>query len=173
MILLETKRLIVRPVSIDSLKETFELYSDPEVMLHAYNGPKTYEETCEFVKQMIQHHEKHGFSSGNVYEKGSNLFIGRSGLIFLGLDDNQPEIEVGYILHKKFWNKGYATELATAFLEWGFKNLSVNKLVATVNPKNIKSRHVLEKIGMSYFGDIQCWGIEVAKYEIFRDFKKS
>ncbi len=52
------------------------------------------------------------------------------------MNDAQPDIEVGYILHKQFWNKGYATELATSFLAWGFQHLTVDKLIATVHPDN-------------------------------------
>ncbi len=167
MILLETKRLVVKSISMDNLKEINELYSDPEVMF--YEGVRNCEETRVFVNKMIEHHKKHNFSSGNVYEKETDLFIGRSGLVFLEMDDTQPEIELGYILHQKFWGKGYATELSMAFLEWGFKNLSVPKLVGIVRLENFKSRRVLEKIGMNYVGNIKSWGEESAKYEISKE----
>jgi [ribosomal protein S5]-alanine N-acetyltransferase len=129
-------------------------------------GAKTYEETREFMIKMVQHQEKHGFSSGNVYEKETGLFVGRAGLIYLEMNDNQPDIEVGYLLHKQFWNKGYATELTKTFLEWGFKHLSVNKLIASVRLENTGSLHVLEKAGMTYVGNVQCYGNEIGKYEI-------
>jgi len=171
MILLETKRLIVKSPSLDALEEIYALYSDPEVMRYYGGcGAKTYEETQTFMSKMISHQNKHNFSSGNVYEKESALFIGRAGLIYLEMNDDQPEIEVGYILHKQFWNKGYATELAKAFLEWGFSNLPITKLVATVHYENTGSRHVLEKIGMHYVGKLHCYNAEMAKYEILKDF---
>lgn len=172
---METKHLIVKPTSLDNFENVYSLYSDPEIMRYVGRGVKTAQETRESIEKMIQHQEKHGFSSGDIYEKETGLFVGRGGLIYLELNDNQPEIEVGYILLKKFWQKGYATELAKAFLEWGFKHLSVKKLVAVIHPENEASRRVLEKAGMYYVGRTHCWGIEVAKYEIYSsviDYKK-
>lgn len=166
MILLETKRLIVKSTSPDNLEKIYLLHSDPDVM--RYIGVKTREETHEFMVKMIQHQGKHGFSSGNVHEKETGLFVGRSGLIYLEMNDNQSDIEVGYVLHKQFWNKGYATELARAFLEWGFKHLPVSKLLATIHPENRSSRHVVEKLGMSYVGNAHYWGDEITMYEILK-----
>jgi [ribosomal protein S5]-alanine N-acetyltransferase len=172
VILLETKRLIVKPTSLDNLDNTYKLYSDPEVMRYVGRGAKTYEETCNAVKLLIAHHEKHGFSTGDVYEKETGLYVGRAGLVYLEMRDDQPDIEIGYILHKIFWNKGYGTELAKGTVEWGFNHLPVNKLIANVSPKNISSCHVLEKIGMSYVGNFPYQGklhfsdYEEARYEI-------
>ncbi len=169
MNLLETKRLIVKPTSLDNFENVYALFSDPEVMRYVGRGVRTREETQANLKKMIQHQEKHGFSVGDVYEKHTGLFVGRAGLIYLEMKDDQPDIEVGYTLHKKFWKNGYATELAKAFLDWGFNNLSVKKLVAVIRPENEGSRRVLEKSSMHYVGRINCYDTEVAKYEIFKN----
>lgn len=174
MILLETERLIVKSNSLDNLEKVHGLYSDADVMRYIGCGAKTYEGSHNAVKVMIQHEEKHGFSSGDVYEKETGLFVGRAGLVYLEMKDDQPDIEIGYILHKQFWKKGYATELAKAIIEWGFKNLPISKLVATVFLENTESRQVLEKAGMNYVGNIRyssnlhCHDHEVAKYEILK-----
>lgn len=169
MNLLETKRLIVKPTSLDNFENVYALLSDPEVMRYVGRGVKTREETQESLEKMIRHKEKHGFSFGDVYEKDTGLFVGRAGLIYLEMKDDQPDIEVGYTLHKQFWKKGYATELAKAFLDWGFKNLPVNKLVAVIRPENEESRRVLEKSAMHYVGRVNCYDTDVAKYEIFKN----
>lgn len=173
MILLETTRLIVKSTSLDQLENAYALYSDPEVM-HYLGGPKSRDDTKAALQEMIWHEEKHGFSSGNVYEKETDLFVGRSGLLYLAFKEDQPDIEVGYVLHKAFWNKGYATELAKGFIAWGFQHLSVDKLVATTSLKNMRSRHVLEKVGMHYVGNINYashvyhFDYQIAKYEILK-----
>lgn len=169
MNILETQRLIVKPTSYENLDQVYTLFADPEVMRYVGRGVKTREETLDYLKKFINHYEKHGFGFGDVYEKESGLFVGRAGLIFLELKDDQPDIEVGYALHKKFWKKGYATELAKAFLDWGFKHLPVNKLVAVIRPENEESRRVLEKSGMHYVGRENCYGTQVAKYAIFKN----
>jgi predicted acetyltransferase len=88
--------------------------------------------------------------------------------MYLGMNDQQSEIEVGYALHKQYWNNGYATELARAFLEWGFRHLSVDKFVAILRPENAASRRVLEKSGMRYAGMFDYNNKQVAFYEIFK-----
>lgn len=168
MHLLETERLIVKLTSLDNFETIYRLHSDPEVMRYVGQGAKTRDESRESIEKIIRHQEKHGFSFGDVYEKGTDLYVGRAGLIYLEMNDSQPDIEVGYVLHQAFWGKGYATELAKGFLEWGFKQLSVDKLVAVIRPQNDPSRHVLEKCGMRYVGKVHSYGGEMDKYEILR-----
>ena len=165
-ILLETERLIIKTPEASDLEHLYALQTDPDVMKYIFNGIRTREQIKEKSDQAILHYQKHGFGAGSVYEKSTQNFIGRAGLFYLAYDDSQPEIELGYSLHKQFWNRGYATEIAKAFLAWGFKNLPVTKLVAVINPKNDASRHVLEKAGMHYVGRVHCYDTDVDKFEI-------
>lgn len=166
MFLIETDRLIIKPSSVEHFDQMYALYSDLDVMLYHGSGPKSDEKIRALVTKIIQHQEKHGFSSGNVFEKETGEFVGRAGLIYVELKDDQPDIEVGYLLYKQFWNRGYATELAKAILNWGFKNLSIDKLVANVRPENSGSINVLKKIGMSYVGLVNCYDTVMERYEI-------
>lgn len=167
-IILETQRLIIKSPALDNFENLYALYSDPEVMQYVGQGVRSREETRKKLAEIIYHFEKHGFSFGDVYKKESGACIGRAGLIYLEMNDSQPEIELGYTLHKAYWNKGYATELAKAFIQWGFEHLPVEKLIAVTHPDNKKSRHVLEKTGMHYVGNVRCYNTEVVKYEIYK-----
>lgn len=166
MIILETKRLLVKASSLENFDTAYQLLSDPDIMRYVGRGPRTHEETRTGLEKMIEHRKKHGFSFGDVYEKETGLYVGRAGMIYLELNDTQPEIEVGYMLHKQYWKKGYATELAKAFIQWGFNHFSLEKIVAVINPKNDASRRVLERCGMSYMGMANHYDQTVAKYEI-------
>lgn len=167
--MLETNRLIVKQSTFDNFDNVYRLLSDAEVMRYVGRGAKTREETIEGLEKMIRHFEKHHFSFGDVYEKESGVFVGRAGLIYLEMNDSQPDIELGYILHKNFWNKGYATELAKGLIHWAFQDLSLQKLIAVAHPENKGSRHVLEKAGMHYVGRINAYDTEVDKFEIFKN----
>lgn len=169
MNLLETKHLIVKPTSLENIENVYALFSDPDLMRDIGKGVKTIEETRESLEKMIKHYKKHGFSFGDIYEKETGLFVGRGGLIYLEMNDTQPDIEVGYVLYKKFWKKGYATELTKGFLDWGFNNLSIDKIVAVTFPENENSRRVLERSGMNYVGKVNCYDTQVAKYEILKN----
>lgn len=165
-IFLETQRLIIRTPELTDMDNLYALQTDPEVMRYIGNGVRSHEEVKLSLERSIQHQEKHGFSLGSVYEKETGAFVGRAGLIYLGLDDTQPDIEVAYGLMKAAWNKGYATELAQALIDWGFKHLNINKLVAVINPKNTGSRHVLEKVNMHYVGPAYYHNIHVDFFQI-------
>lgn len=167
-IFLETKRLIINtPEKID-FDNLYALQSDTDVMRYVGQGVRTQSEVMIGLEKAIEHYKKHGFSLGCVFDKENGVFVGRAGLIYLGYDDTQPDIEVGYALIKSAWGKGYGTELAKSLIDWGFQQLSVEKLVAVINPKNNKSRGVLEKVKMTYVGRAQYWSQDVDQYHILK-----
>ncbi len=167
-IFLETKRLIINiPEAID-FDNLYALQSDADVMQYVGQGVRTPAEVTSGLEKAIAHQEKHGFSLGCVFEKKSGVFVGRAGLIYLAYDDTQPDIEIGYALTKAAWCKGYATELASAIINWGFQHLPVTKLVAVINPRNDRSRRVLEKVKMNYVGRAHYGNNEVSLYDIHK-----
>ena len=85
-------------------------------------------------------------------KKKTGNFIGDAGLIHEALNPKNSNIEVGYRLHQKYWNKGYATELATAFIAWGFNKFHLNQIVAFCKEGNVRSSHVMKKCGLTYDG---------------------
>lgn len=165
-IFLETKRLIINVPEPSDFEDYYLHQSDPEVMKYIASGARTFEEVKVHLDKVIEHYQKHGFTLGTVTSKENGKFIGQAGLIYLAYQDNQPDIEIGYRLTKENWHKGYALELCSALIKWGFQHLSVNKLVAIIHPKNDASRRVLEKAGMHYIGLGHYHDHEVARYEI-------
>ncbi|SRR5579883_100415 len=165
-IFLETKRLIIKTPEATDFDNLYALQADADVMQYIGQGVRTPAEIKNGLEKAILHQKKHGFSLGCVVEKESGIFVGRAGLIYLAYDDTQPDIEVSYALTKDSWCKGYATELASALINWGFQNLPVTKLVAVINPRNDRSRRVLEKVKMNYVGRAHYWNNEVALYAI-------
>lgn len=167
-IFLETKRLIIKTPEHIDFDHLYALQTDAEVMQYIGQGVRTASEVRIGLEKAILHQKKYGFSLGCVFEKESGSFVGRAGLIYLAYDETQPNIEVGYALTKAAWDKGYATELAAALINWGFQNLPVKKLVAAVNPENDRSRRVLEKVKMNYVGRAWYGKNEIALYEIYK-----
>lgn len=147
-ICIETPGLWLSPPSTSELDEIYHLQSDPVVMKYITGTGRTHEQVVEMLTKSIDHYKKHGFTFFSVYEKQSGRFIGQGGLIYLALDDSQPEIEVGYRFTQDAWGKGYATELAKACIDWGFQHLKLDEIVAVTHPENFGSQHVLQKAGM-------------------------
>ena len=164
-IFLETARLLIKAPSFEDFDAICQLNADPEVMRYIQIC-RPVNKVRELLEKAIQHYQKHGFSFGTVVEKSSGNLIGQAGILYLGYDDTQSDIEIGYRLYPAYWKKGYATELTKAFIQWGFKHISTNKLIGVIHPENDRSRRVLEKVGMHYVGKIPAYDTIVAKYEI-------
>lgn len=88
----------------------------------------------------------------------SGEFIGEA--YFDTLDTG--EVKVGYLFHKKFWKKGYATEVLNAMLNWAKSNIDADYIIAYADKENTSSFKVMEKCGMEYYKngyylDMDCW----------------
>jgi len=102
-----------------------------------------------FIERDIQN-EKVGFAGTNlaIISKDTNDILG-----WCGLQPFEPmpeKKEIFYGLSPKYWNNGYMTEAAESVLEYGFKELHLEEIVAGVKPNNIASIKVLEKIGLTF-----------------------
>ena len=109
-------------------------------------GAQTKEQVQDYLNFALSYQKKHGMGFCLVFEKESSSFVGEAGLFHLLFDDTQPEIEVSYHLHKKFWGKGYATELTKALVQRGFQHLLINKLVAATYPNQTASQKSITKV---------------------------
>ncbi|KTD60353.1 GNAT family acetyltransferase [Legionella santicrucis] len=166
-ILVETSRLLIKTPILDDLEYWYLLHSDEHVMEYM-GGVQSKSVIQEWLQSDILHYNKHHFTMGSVFEKNNNEFIGRAGLVYLDHNDNQPDIEIGYILHKKYWGQGYGVELVEALIDWGFAHLAVDKLVVVTRPENTKSKCLLEKCGFHYVRIIVFGNIDFLLYEVHK-----
>ncbi|KTD56741.1 multifunctional nucleotidyltransferase/glutamate rich protein GrpB/ribosomal protein alanine acetyltransferase [Legionella santicrucis] len=169
-IFLETERLILRAPALSDLDELVELRSDFDVMRYTgEGGAQTKEQVLDYLNFVLSYRKKFDLGFNLVFEKEGGSFVGEAGLFHLLFDDTQPKIEVGYHLHKKFWGKGYGTELTKALVHWGFEHLSVDKLVASTYPNQTASQKVLQKAGFDLKGKKHTSdGTELFWYEIYQ-----
>ncbi|HAU0262644.1 TPA: GNAT family N-acetyltransferase [Legionella pneumophila] len=169
-IFLETERLFLRAPELSDLDTLVTLRSDFEIMKYTgEGGAQTKEQVRDYLNFALSYQKKHGLGFYLVFEKESGHFVGEAGLFHLLFDDTQPEIEINYHLHKKFWGKGYATELTKALVRWGFQHLLINKLVAATYPNQTASQKVLQKSGFDFRGKKQTSdGTELFWYEIYK-----
>lgn len=161
-LLLKTNRLGMRLIAIDDVDCLFELEKDPEVQSFRPEGVRTYEQTKEVISKCIDEYEQHGLPSFYMFNLESNEFVGRIGFFTWETGD----IEIGYVLHKKFWGLGYATEALVCLLQWAKQHLVVEYITAYANFDNFASRRVLEKGGMQSFKRTVEKGIDGVYYRI-------
>lgn len=155
-IILETERTILRECIIPDAAALAPMLAHEEVMRYSINGPMTFEQTQERVKQYIDHYKEHGFGRWAIVHKGTNKVIGYCGLTWAPPIDGQTFIEIGYRLHCDCWGNGLATEVAKAVKDYAVNILKVSTLIAVVEPENKASSRVIEKIGLKFW--------KVAKY---------
>jgi len=165
---LKTDRLLVKRTSADDFDEILALRSDPEVQKYTTQALATRIDVQRFLDTVIPYQGKHGHGMASVFERESGTFIGQAGIFHVGHYDLQPEIEIGYRFHVKYWGKGYATEVTQALVKWGFEHLNIDTIVAFVETENVASRRVLEKSGFHHIGLREChYGI-LERYEVHR-----
>jgi ribosomal-protein-alanine N-acetyltransferase len=165
---IETTRLYVDAPTLSDADNWCDLHRDVEIMRHI-GGARDRQTSLQWLKDDISHFEKHGFCLASVFEKSTENFIGRAGIVYFDYDDTQTEIEIGYELKKEYWNKGYATELVLGIIKWGFTHLNLSRLVAVCRPENIASQHVVKKSGLRFEKELIIRDSNFYFYAIFRN----
>jgi len=149
-IILETKRLLLRHLVMDDLDALFALYRDEEIRRYFPEGILTYEETKEELEWFLHGHPSHPELGlwATIY-KETGQFIGRCGLLPWTIDGHD-EVEVAYLIDKKYWGRGLATEAAQALVHYGFEHLNLSRLICLIDQDNQASIRVATKIGMIF-----------------------
>src|SRR5262249_58043580 len=108
-------------------------------------------------------YRKHGFGRWACVHKQGGAVIGFAGLKHL---DDLGEVDIGYRLLPAYWGAGLATEACRAVLDHGFASLRLGRVIGLVDPRNVASVRVLEKLGLSFVGLVDYDGHRVTKYVI-------
>jgi RimJ/RimL family protein N-acetyltransferase len=148
--MIETPRLVLRPWRDADREPFYRITSDPRVM-EFFPAILTREQSDALVDKCIAHFKAHGFTyfAAELRETGELAgFIGMANVPFEA--HFTPCVEIGWRLGFEFWNRGLATEGARAALRFGFERLGLDEIVAFTVPLNVRSRRVMEKLGMTH-----------------------
>ncbi|HEX2463947.1 MAG TPA: GNAT family N-acetyltransferase [Thermoanaerobaculia bacterium] len=145
---LETARLVLRGWRESDLAPFAALNDDPAVMEY-FPGRLTRAESDALVARATEHFARHGFGWWAVEVRDTADFLGFVGLLVPSFEAHfTPCVEIGWRLAREHWGRGYAPEAARAALRFGFERLALDQIVSFTVPANLKSRRVMEKIGM-------------------------
>lgn len=148
---IKTERLFLRPVNIADLTAVHEYDSDDENTRYMRNMPnRTLQETADFLFRATSEWEK---DSPAFYKFAVELDGVLIGVASVYLDEKRMVGELGYILNKKYWGKGYALEAALAVKDFALNVLRVKKLIATCDCRNTASYRLIEKLGLKLEND--------------------
>jgi len=150
---LETPRLWLRRWRPEDLEPFAALTADPQVAEY-FPSTLSREESEAMFGRVAEHFRKHGYGFWAVELPGQIPFIGFIGLAVVPFEASfTPCVEIGWRLTPSCWGKGLATEGARAALAYGFERLGLNEIVSFTVPGNVRSRRVMEKLGMRYSQD--------------------
>ena len=135
---IETERLILRPVTLEDAPAMFEYASDEENVRYTFAANKNLEETRNNIALFYL---ANPLGRWGIELKETGDFIGTIDLHKIRLDLKTAAI--GYVIHKKYWNRGYTTEATRAVLELAFEEIGMNKLVALHDIDNPASGRVM------------------------------
>ncbi|NLC65082.1 MAG: GNAT family N-acetyltransferase [Erysipelothrix sp.] len=150
--MLETDRLILRPIEKDDAQALYEYSSDPLVTEYvSYNTYKSMHDAYDSLQHFFLNRDpnKH-FNALAIILKESQRMIGTvdSGPIQMG-----DTVEIGYVLHRDYWNQGLMTEAVMCYVRHLFEDKNIRRIEITHLKQNEGSRRVIEKVGFVYEGD--------------------
>ena len=158
MIIIETERLLIKRFSLSDADAMNAVFGDPQVM-HFGSGAQTPEWIRDWLSRCAEIYRKNsGVGPWAVVEKSSNRTAGYCGLFDFPDVDGQQETEIGYRLAKSVWGQGYATEAARAVRDYAFGTLGLHRLISLIDPENVASIRVAEKVGMRYEKEVMLEG---------------
>ena len=147
---LRTERLMLREWRDSDRIPFAELNADPDVMQFM---PKrlNQDESDALAQRIKDHFLQNGFGWWAVEVVGGESFIGFVGLSIPRFSASfTPCVEVGWRLARHAWGNGYATEAARSAVRFGFEELHLNEIVSFTVPHNVRSRRVMERLGMTH-----------------------
>jgi ribosomal-protein-alanine N-acetyltransferase len=145
--MLETERLILRKMTSEDLDALLLIFSDPKVM-QSFVGILFDRAMMEkWMGRNLNHQDRYGYGLFSVILKEKKELVGDCGLEHIEVDGSH-EVELGYDFRSDYWNRGLATEAATAVRDYAFGQIGLKRLISLIRPDNLASRRVAEKTGM-------------------------
>lgn len=150
MTVTETERLILRRFTPEDAEDNYRIYNDPDNMRFMGRPPDSVESERQNIRRHIaDYYDRHDFGLWAVVLKENGRLVGRCGLLYQQIEGAQ-EVEVTYLIDSHYRGRGLATEAAREAVELGFERYKLPRLVAVINPENVASVRVAEKVGMKY-----------------------
>ncbi|WP_068792781.1 GNAT family N-acetyltransferase [Brevibacillus laterosporus] len=150
-VIIVTDRLLVREMTLEDAEVLYRYWSDDEVTKHMNISSFTQVDQAKEMIQLLLDLGKEGKAYRySLVVKETNQVIGTCGFNYIDREDNRAEI--GFDLGRPFWKKGYAREGLEALVHYGFDVHKLNRIEAKVEPENVNSKMVLNKLSFVHEG---------------------
>ncbi len=166
-IVLETERLLLREFDEDDVEAFYRLAKDPGILRFTHDpgtGLTGLDHALEILRAYpMADYRKYGFGRWACVDRAAGEVIGFAGLKHRA---ELQEVDIGYRFLPEHWGRGLATEAGRASLDYGFTRLGLRRIIGLVDPANVASVRVLQKLGMTFAGTVALGERSVARYVI-------
>lgn len=146
-IILTTDRQTLRLLLPDDAESMFALNADPDVMRYVPDSAwASVEDARSFLVRYQDVYRSDGFARWAAIETATSTWLGWCGL----RRQTDEQVDVGYRYLKRAWGRGFATEAARASVEYGFRTLGLERIIARAEPANTASLRVIAKLGLKF-----------------------
>ncbi|MFK7941164.1 MAG: GNAT family N-acetyltransferase [Roseovarius sp.] len=175
----ESARLAYRPMRMDDLDLTIDLWTDPEVVKYLTDAPESVDKITAEMPDIIGRAGGGCLGIWCVLDKATGEKLGTAALVPLPaeLPDTDwsllkggpipaGDIEVGYILKRTAWGKGYAPEACARMLRFAFEGSPLEEIVAVTDPDHAASQHILHTCGLQPIGRVRAYQEDLPGFRI-------
>ena len=151
----ESERVFLRPYTQADFAALHRILSDKKTM-YAWGNGFSKKESEEWLEKQLAHYQQCGFGIWAIVEKQSGKIIGNAGLNHTEISlkgKTQEVVEIGYLLHRDFWGKGYGSEAARICAKYGFETLGLEEVYCLIKEDNLSSLKVAKKLSMQKVGE--------------------
>jgi ribosomal-protein-alanine N-acetyltransferase len=146
-----TSRLLLRPIAVTDARDNFAYGSDPQVTRYVtWPTHRTIDDALDFVNRRVRAYETGPVLHWAITEGEGRPMIGCIGID--AISDQHFSGELGYVLARPFWKRGYMTEAARTVIDATFRFTPLNRVEAWCLVANLASARVMEKSGMIFEG---------------------
>lgn len=167
---IDTDRLVMRPVQLSDFEHFLGILTNKAVMkfigLEQGRIPSV-NEVKAHVQRAVGVWRTRGYGRWSVFDRQSGEFAG-----FCGFRSEAGMPELVVVMHEAYWGDSYATEAASAVLEYGFDHLGFTEVCSFTRPENERARMLLDRLGAEYRGIVDYHGVEGAAYAITAEYQR-
>lgn len=151
---LETPRLLLRPLRMSDAQDVFAYSRDPEVARHVlWEAHRSVADSRAYLRYIQRQYRSGAPSSYGIVHKATGRVVGTIG--FMWYSEENRSAEVGYSMARWLWNQGLMTEALRAVLDMGFHTLRLHRIEAQHETSNPASGRVMLKCGMRHEGTLR------------------
>jgi ribosomal-protein-alanine N-acetyltransferase len=161
----QTPRFVIRDFRPEEEDTYMALFADDRVTVHL--PKRSRKENIEiFRKTLDDYAANKALGRWGIFNNVDGDFIGVC--LLRDFYDEEGKIELGYVLHQKYWGKGIASEMALIMVAYGLTHTHAKEIVAVTTLENTGSQRVLEKAGMQRLDNFVRDKEELAYFKIAR-----